>query len=174
MCYVCVLLKQKPTAKRVTKSFDQRTCGHRADFEHCPSCDARFDDQTWDEAAVIMSLEVTGGKHGSVVIVSECPKCFEKSWVHNTFCSLSCGVTFPEHWRKAAAEEHTRRHTAAVHVFTDSLCAQCAHLRKLECDTLPLVDCTDGKDEHAKLPPGRELHLRHSFSEAACTNFKQR
>ena len=151
---------------------------HRAGITSCPHCgfissrgDIARSCDVWAEKAKTLVLDTVHGKHGSVAVVSECPECFELSWVHQPFSFFSEWMDiYSVAWKRAANAEHTRRHMDAVHTFADSLCAKCQHLRSLECDTLPIVQCTFGT-----LPVvGREEFLHNSFTETECPQFLAR
>ena len=151
--------------KSIVRSMDLTAIPHRADFTSCPceGCDARFDFEVWDKHAVMLVLDPVRGKHGSVVLVSECPTCFGRSWVHCSFDAFLWDETQPKAWRSAVAKERGVRHLSAVHTFADSLCARCQCLRTLECDTLPIVHCTMGKTKFAKDANGVDI-MDYSFS----------
>lgn len=157
---------------KVVRSFDPQAVDHRADFMHCPSCGTKHEPEIWDANAAKLILEIVHGKHGSLTIVSECPKCFEPSWVHTPFSAFGeWGEEWvPDNWKKAAAEEHTRRHVRSVHRFADSLCAKCVHLRSLVCDTLPVVHCTLGEPP----PTDGKVYLHSCFTETECPAFQAR
>lgn len=150
--------------RRVVSSLDP-SIEHRGGITRCPHCDHDSDD--WERTAVVLVTSTVFGKHGSLAVVNECPKCFEKSWIHQPFSFFEAlHEMYPKDWMKAADAEHTKRHVAAVSEFADSLCAKCKHLRALECDTLPIVRCTYG------VPSATYLHS--CFTETECQKFTAR
>jgi hypothetical protein len=158
---------KKRTATRIVRSFDTAAVWHRAGITSCPHCDHNADD--WEKTATTLVLATIHGKHGSVVVVNECPKCFEKSWVHQPFSFFDKWTDgYSEEWKAAANAEYAKRHLAAVTTFADSLCARCSHLRSLKCDTLPIVECTKGNPAPIE---GRKEYLHGSFTEKVCDKF---
>lgn len=164
---------KKASGLKCVHSWDPSSVRHRIGVTRCPHCD--HDSDEWEKSAVLLVLCEVHGKHGYVVVVNECPKCFEKSWVHQPFTWFQdYHDEYPEEWKTAAQKEYTRRHVAAVSKFADSLCAKCAHLRKLECETLPIIKCTYGEDEEAKLPVGRKFYYHSCFTTSECPAFTAR
>ncbi len=146
---------------------------HRAGIWVCPHCDWQDEGDNklsaFDKFICAVVLETVHGKHGSVVTVSECPKCHKKSWVHAAFHSFSEWSDHTPEVKMAVKEEHARRHTQAVSRFADSLCAKCVYLRKLECDTLPIVSCTHGKTKEQT-----DRYMPSCFTETECKDFLAR
>lgn len=143
---------------------------HRVGVDSCPHCGKGFnyDLGPWEKSATHVVLDIVHGKHGSIAVVSECPECFEKSWLHFTSSSFGDFANeFTEEIRLAARKELDRRHLGAVVTFVNSLCAGCKHLRKLECDTLPIVRCTYGQER-------KDDYLHSSFTETNCPKFEAR
>lgn len=161
--------------RKIVFSLDTAAVDHRADFEHCPSCDKKFSGEKWDAQATALVLGIVHGKHGSLAVVSECPACFEKSWVHQCFSTFRITDDFPSDWKDVAAKEEACRHLEALRTFCDSQCSRCAHLRKLECETLPIVECAFGKKgEHEKCSPNQKFYYHRCFTETACPAFAPR
>lgn len=159
---------------KITRSFDIRTVEHRTSVVSCPHCGTTFELDDWGKHAAVLVLEEIWGKHGSLAVVSECPKCFEKSWCHFEFSSFDkwCDWFAPD-LRAAAYTEHERRHIAAVRRYSDSLCAKCEHLKNLDCKTLPIVSCTMG-DSIAKSKGGDKPFYHTCFTRTECNKFQQR
>lgn len=163
-------LSPKRTATKIVRSFAPASIRHRAGITTCPYCNHNADD--WAKTATTLVLATVHGKHGSVVVVNECPECFQKSWVHQPFSFFaSYSDDYTEEWKSAANEERGKRHLEAVTTFADSLCAGCAHLRSLECDTLPIVHCTKGDPVPIE---GRKARLHSCFTELECGRFLAR
>ena len=162
--------KPKPRARRIVSSTDTAKLRHRGTFTDCPYCSHRMEMEGWEKLADTLVIEEVHGKHGSVVVVAECPSCFKRSWVHQPFQFFEkWHDAYPPEWKAAAMAEHSRRHMHAVHEFADSLCAKCIHLRSLEIDTLEIIECTMGNE--LSTPPPR---LHHHFGETECAEFKAR
>lgn len=161
--------------KTIVSTFTSRCGDHRANFENCPACDHKIDSRKWtaNHSCTLVVAEVAG-KHGSVVVVSECPKCFKKSWIHQDFAFFSdWHEEYPYNWRDAATKEHERRHRATLESFCKSQCANCQHIRSLEIDTSAIVHCTKGR-EPTKIP-GRKDRLDYNFGgETDCDKQLQR
>lgn len=159
---------RKPQARKIISEMDH-SITHRAGVWTCPHCDYQEDNYSvgkWEKGALTLVLAIVHGKHGSVVVISECPKCFKKSWVHAEFSRFEeWSNTYPKEWKEAAIKERDRRHIASLIRFTDSLCARCRHLRRLECNTIPIVDCTYGRESE---------RLHHCFAETKCKAFALR
>jgi hypothetical protein len=157
-----------PSPKRKIVSSLPKGILHRGGIWTCPHCDWQAPDHStapWAKAAVMLVTDIVHGKHGSIVYVSECPGCFKKSWVHVDLSTMGStwNDDFPAEWNKKAKEVRAARHLAAMQLFMRSQCSKCRWLRKFECDTLPIVECTYG--------PGEPDHLRSSFTDTECTQF---
>ncbi len=164
---------KKPVARKVVLSLPPGIA-HRRGVTHCPHRDFKDEEyDVWHAAAIMLVTEIVHGKHGSLAVVAECPKCFKKSWVHEGSSAFRV-YEYYKQWTEIAEKVFAARHLVALRRFTDSLCATCVHLRKLECDTLPIIDCTYGKDENAELPPGRTFYMHHCFTTQKCEVYKKR
>jgi hypothetical protein len=111
---------------------------HRAGISSCPHCqhDFGFDDRNlWIKNATALVLEVVQGKHGSIAYISECPKCFKKSWVHNEIGCFYTHQEWPDGWEEAAEAEKGTRGLSNLRRFNHSLCASCTHIRGVEIGT---------------------------------------
>lgn len=73
----------------------------------CPFCgyDPGIDDwKVWEENATKLVLEPKIWKYRHVVVFSECPKCFEESWLHYKASMIAIKdmyIEFPDEWRTA-------------------------------------------------------------------------
>lgn len=112
--------------KKVVGSWDCRNENHREDFETCPFCGTEYSIKRWDKQAVILVTDIVMGKHGYLAIVAECPKCFEKSWIHHSF--LYEYSDFPKKWIKASSEERGKRELKALRDWKRGLCGACKNL----------------------------------------------
>lgn len=60
---------------------------HREDFESCPYCYAQYENEEWYKYTVdVVRNHFRFPNVGASTVISECPKCFEKSWVHVSAC----------------------------------------------------------------------------------------
>ncbi len=77
---------------------------HRKLFEICPFCDFSVENKVWKENAVYLVLEPAILHVGCVAVWSECPQCFEKSWVHFRYEIFETDARyeeiFPKSWVK--------------------------------------------------------------------------
>jgi hypothetical protein len=166
--------KKKPVAKKVVASLPPGI-DHRRGVTSCPHCDFNDNDYTaWHVGAVILVTEIVHGKHGSMAVVAECPECFKKSWVHESFSAFSCYDEYPEDWKRIAKQTEDSRHEVALKEFCDSLCVSCKHLRGLEANTLCWKKCTMGKDDKAKLPEGRTFYYHTGPGQQECAEYVKR
>ena len=137
--------KPKKDERRISLSADD--CHyriHREDFETCPHCREKFDVEEWKKTAHTLILPIVNGCHEYIAIVSGCPKCFEKSWVHHHLIQVRIASekkVFPAEWAKAAVEEITRRKQAAQKAWESGLCKSCVNLKSFEITTLAHREC---------------------------------
>lgn len=132
----------KLPAKEIIRDYPVEDLPHRRDFETCPSCDTKYKNEKWNEHATILVLRIVFGKHEDCAVVSECSKCFEKSWVHNhLYCVYD--TIFGEEWEIAAYKELDARREAAKIKWDRSLCRTCKKLEKpaKEKDTNAWITC---------------------------------
>ncbi len=114
--------------RRVVASGAERQTNHRTDFKHCPSCDHAMENRQWDAAAVTLVLEPAYYKAGCVAIVSECPKCFEPSWVHANMSGFAWDDVWPDDWKAAVEEREAVVKLVALRDWGAGLCHSCKHL----------------------------------------------
>lgn len=70
----------------------------------CPFCQynsAGIQDNIWERNATKLVLEPRIWRWGQVAVFSECPKCFESSWLHYDAAMIAENAyeEFPPHWR---------------------------------------------------------------------------
>lgn len=138
----------KKKTRKHSISYDAGKCthnNHRPDFQHCPHCEHKMDYDDWDKAGRVLVVAEIQCKHGSVGLLSECPKCFELSWIHLDFGSTSSHLCemygWPKEWAISAKKEHDYRHMLAVEELKKSLCASCRHLVGLDINTICVKTC---------------------------------
>lgn len=112
---------------------------HRNGVSNCPHCDFEPEKswKVWPEHAVSMVLNEVQCKHGSVAYISECPKCFKKSWVHHEIAGFdhSC-ERWPKGWPEAAKAEGRARALSNLRSCQGTLCMSCVHLVGVQIDTI--------------------------------------
>lgn len=136
---------------------------HRSDFKTCPHCDATFDNDKWDRSARILIREIVHGKHGSMAVVSECPKCFKPSWVHHSISTLHWLMReIVPKWERPVEDEYNRRKLRAIREWSASLCVQCVHVGKVVCDTSTSRSCICGFGPVHSVVDGCEKFEMHS------------
>lgn len=130
--------------KQIVRSWDWEIWNHRKDFQTCPNCDHEMLYTDWDNYATHLVLDTIQGKHGSAVIVSECPKCFEKSWVHQDLRSDIEHIS--EEWQEALSKELKDRIAIAQREWDLSLCRTCKKIEKTPQikDTIAYRSCAKG------------------------------
>ena len=104
---------------------------HRGDFETCPHCGHVMPARRWERAAHMLCLQPRLYKKGCASILSECPKCFEMSWVHIALDDIDefrSRPGFPKAWIRAAKKESAAQKLAALREWGASLCWQCSQL----------------------------------------------
>jgi hypothetical protein len=169
-----MMKKKKPIVRKILLSLPSNVT-HRVGVTICPHCGDNIEHEDWMKGAVAMIKDIVYGKHGSIAVIAECPKCFEKSWVHESETAFSDYMDwYPEDWKKAAKKVYAARHLSALRHFCDSLCATCVHLRNLECKTLPIIKCTYGKDENVILPGERKFYYHSNFTTQKCPAYQKR
>lgn len=126
--------------KQIVRSWDWELHNHRRDFETCPFCSHKMPYLKWDDYAVILVLDVVQGKHADVVVVSECPKCFEKSWTHQ--CGIGDFEEMSMEWQEAVNKEIASRRAIAKRQWELSLCFTCKKVEELPGERATWASCT--------------------------------
>ena len=103
---------------------------HRADFQTCPHCDYKMDTQKWARTAHILILEPHNFKAGSIAIVTECPNCYEDSWVHQPMDSFEYADRFPMKWKEAVHKQEKKVRLQALRDWAAGLCGRCKDLQE--------------------------------------------
>ena len=101
--------------------------GHRGDFKTCPHCGHCLTPDNWDALAHTLVLRPERYRKGCAATVSECPECFESSWVHVELDRIDC-LDFPKDFADAAKEESEAQKLQAFRDWGASLCWQCSLL----------------------------------------------
>lgn len=146
-------LKELRRRQRVVSSGADKGVAHRVDFSTCPECEHRdwqnatkLSHEEWMKRAVTLVLEPVIWKGGCVAVISECPKCFELSWVHQRFSSIYWATEwFPAEWRNRARKLSDTLKLEAEAQLSASLCTGCLHLKRPTTDYVPVWrDCLEG------------------------------
>lgn len=105
---------------------------HLADFETCYHCDFKQEyHPNWQNCAIKLVLIEYRGRHGAVVIIMECPECFEKMWIHVDFnVFYNDDNNWSDIWCEKVNEEYKRRNQHAMDEFERSLCKTCSNLEE--------------------------------------------
>lgn len=93
--------KKLPVAnkKHIVQTSNDTFQNHRRDFETCPHCSHKMDSDEWEKIASVLVLNPKCYRAGCVAIISECPKCFESSWVHEQMRSFLYLDSWPSDWK---------------------------------------------------------------------------
>ena len=119
------------------------TQNHRGNFTTCPSCEAVFSVNKWSDVAVAMTTSIIQGKHAAAAIISECPACSSRSWVHENLLDFEFN-DYPAEWKKRAKEELARRRLTSLRHWGAGLCWQCEKLDSGTVNTLAWRNCERG------------------------------
>ena len=119
--------KEQVVLRRIVSSFDERQSNHRGDFETCPHCYYEMEPVEWEKAATILILEPRMFRAGSIAIMTECPQCFEASWVHERYSAFHFGE-WPDGWQQAVKRIEDANKLKALRDWGKGICHQCRHL----------------------------------------------
>lgn len=128
------------TKKEILSSWNEDINSHRVDFTTCPDCSLFYSVDVWAHTAVMLVLNPRIIKSSAVVVVSECPNCFAKSWIHEPMDSFDYGL-FPEQWKIAVKEKATATRLTALRQWGASLCCHCKHLTGGKIDFVARREC---------------------------------
>lgn len=135
----------KPREKRIVSSWTETQANHRGDFRTCPYCEYRTNDiDDWRQWDSLLVLEPRFYKASAVVVASECPKCFELSWVHATMSYIRTYLAYPEAWEKVVEEKEARMRLEALREWGAGICHRCRHLRSGTIEYHAWRDCVIG------------------------------
>lgn len=87
-----------------------------------------MDGDAWDKAAVTLVLQPAYYKAGYVSIISECPQCFELSWVHHRMSSFQFDDSWPKSWQEAVKKQEAAVKLEALREWERGICHKCRHL----------------------------------------------
>lgn len=128
-------------------------CAHRAGITDCPECGIRSSNEQWSKAKNIEYVILDPqrhSKHSSCIVISFCPKCAERSWIHEDLDSGSmswCNGGFTKPVQKKMQKEKVRRVRAAINVMATSPCLSCKHVTDLSfsCLTFQVIRQRGGR-----------------------------
>lgn len=106
---------------------DDNFNNHRGDFITCPECDNSFPTTEWDKNATTLVLEPWCIKASSVVVISECPHCSFRSWVHEPMDSFGYH-TWPDEWKEAVKKHAANLQQKAIRKWNKDKCKSCSLL----------------------------------------------
>lgn len=125
-------MKITTTTRRMVHSGADMGIQHRECVTSCPNCRHQPPDQYnwWRKNAETLVLYPAHWKTGNVALITECPKCFEKSWIHepmDNFRPYNTDV-FPIEWIKKVEEILAQIRLDALREWAFGLCGRCKHL----------------------------------------------
>jgi hypothetical protein len=136
--------------KRIVQTGNDTQANHRADFRTCPLCSFEMPPAQWDRAATTLILAPLVFRSGAVAVMSECPKCFEGSWVHETMGMAEFREDWPAKWREAVAKLERTVKLQALRDWGASLCHRCRKLESGEVNHHAWRHCPIGSGPAAK------------------------
>jgi hypothetical protein len=145
----------------------------RGGVSFCPNCNWGVgleykETKKWDEAKnireIVIRYDAPMQKASSIMISSECPKCFEISFLHHSFAAAETAAElfdWPKEIAKRIMQEKEERIKRGKERWKRSLCRICTVKKKVDWDYLyPCVSCNSG---------------RHGGAETeSCENFKKK
>ena len=113
--------------KRILTHGDETPREHRGDYETCLHCSFHQSAGKWDKLAHTLTLQPRMCRKGCGSISSECPDCFESSWVHIRLDDIDYFPASAD-WKRAAEKESAAQKLAALREWGAGLCWQCTEL----------------------------------------------
>lgn len=138
------LTNEDTMKKQIVSSWDLNIRDHFGDSKTCPNCDFEQEYDEWAKLATKLVLDTVGGKHGSVVVIMECPKCFGSIWVHVPIPFSEYDDAYPKEWVAATVKEDDKRRLIALREWAKGLCGNCKHLGGGNISTTAYMNCTYG------------------------------
>jgi len=118
---------------------------HRSDFATCPHCDSEVDYEGWDKAATKANFRLDRfAKHGSAIVISECPRCSGLSWVHVPLDSFKWEENYPRRWKARAVKAIANRQLRALRQWGAGICWKCKNLESGSVTTAARRECIVG------------------------------
>ena len=129
----------------------------RGGVTHCPNCDWGIglkweDTKKWDDPKNVREIVIRSDalmqKADSILISSECPQCFEVSFLHHSFDAVETSASlfnWPKNITKLILEEKERRIFRGEFFWEKSWCKKCAIKHSVDWTYLsPYVTCSKG------------------------------
>ena len=129
--------------KRIVSVGCDRAGNHRPNWHICPFCDHRLVPEAWVRAATTLVLTPAVYKADVVTVLSECPECFEVSWVHVKMGSFDKGE-WPASWKEAVAGKADVARVEASLDWEAGICRSCRHLDPRESEFRAWKRCKEG------------------------------
>lgn len=131
--------------RRIVQSRKLSNEDHRSTFENCPHCDHVMKSRQWNKLAEVLVLEPIPWRSGAVAIISECPKCFEHSWVHMPMdCFTDYNDEYIKTWKEAVKELQKIVKLEALRRWGRGLCYRCTKLKAGKIDHTAFRECEIG------------------------------
>jgi hypothetical protein len=89
-----------------------------------------MENDKWDEAGVTLILEPGCYKAGCVTVISECPKCFELSWIHERMNGFQWNDAWPADWKEAVKKREASVKLEALRKWGAGICHNCRNLEE--------------------------------------------
>jgi hypothetical protein len=105
---------------------------HRLDFVTCPHCNEFSESDVWDKHRKLIILNPRCYKAGCVSTISECPKCFKTSWVHERIDLLEYIDDLTESAKSRITKHIIQLKLNAARTWAKSLCCKCKHLTEIK------------------------------------------
>lgn len=134
----------KPPHRTIAKSGPDKGVAHRTNFTNCPHCDHEMKTEQWDKAAVTLVLQPARYRAGCVSLIAECPKCFERSWIHTRMGGFGWSELWPALWRDAVKDQESKVRLQAARDWGVGLCWNCQHLTGASIEYHAWRDCIVG------------------------------
>jgi hypothetical protein len=111
----------------------------------------------WDKVATTLILNPRNYKAGSVAILSECPKCFEESWVHHPMDSFDWGE-YPKAWKECVKKLEKEVKLQAVREWGKCLCHKCSNLKEAKIEYNCRISCSG---DYGSISCNAEMECEH-------------
>lgn len=134
--------------KRIVNSSADAHIRHRETLHSCPYCDhiPPKPYEWWDKNAETLVLYPAHVKVGHVALITECPKCFEKSWAHEAMHNFQPykDYIWPVEWIRKVGEIYAKIRLDALRAWAFGLCGRCHLLDNGSVDEHAWRNCVKG------------------------------
>lgn len=115
--------------------------GHRGEVVICPLCNKNIGHQDWFNLDSIKEiiLKSSHNKSNTAIVISECPECFELSWIHKKLSELAKELSQNglESLSMQVNEEIRSRKEKIKNIWQDSVCRNCQLLISVDTGVTP-------------------------------------